>query len=110
MAVLGYKITSIPDISFAYSTGDILSGLNVSGYSNPLVDSLLEQIKLENDLTSKQFLIRELKNIVNDEVPFIGLYFYNNAVIYNQKLRGIMNPIVWDKFNDITKWYIPVKK
>lgn len=109
MAVLGYKITSIPDISFAYSTGDILSGFNVSGYSNPSVDSLLEQMKLENDLNRKQFLIRELKNIVNDEVPFIGLYFYNNAIIYNQKLRGIMNPIVWDKFNDITKWYIPVK-
>lgn len=109
MAVMGYKINSIPDISFAYSSGDILSGLNVSGYNNPAVDNILNQLKLENDLNRKKVLTTDLKNIANDDVPFIGLYFYNNAIIYSKKIRGEMNPIVWDKFNDITKWYIPVK-
>lgn len=109
MVLMGYRISSIPDISFAYASSEILSGLNVSGYGNPTVDKILENLKSENDVNRKKALMADLKGILNDEVPFMGLFFYNHAVLYSTKIRGELNPMVWDKLNDITRWYIPKK-
>lgn len=109
MALLGWSIASTPDVSFAYSTPEIATGRNVSGYSNPQVDIQLQQLLSENDSSKKKMLFQSLKTIINDDVPYIGLYFYNNALLFNKRVRGDMNPYVWDKYNDITKWYIPVR-
>lgn len=109
MALLGWSIASTPDVSFAYSTPEIATGRNVSGYSNPQVDILLQQLLSENDSSRKKMLFQSLRTIINDDVPYIGLYFYNNALLFNKRVRGDMNPYVWDKYNDITKWYIPVR-
>lgn len=109
MAMLGWSVSSIPDVSFAYSTADIVSGRNTAGYSNPMVDNLLQQISVENDLNKKKTLYTGLRNIINDDVPYIGLYFYDNAVLINKHVRGNLDPYVWDKYFDFTKWYIPAR-
>ncbi|MCX7922964.1 MAG: peptide ABC transporter substrate-binding protein [Clostridia bacterium] len=107
MVFMGNTVTSIPDISFAYSSAEIATGFNVSGYKNPSVDSYLQQILVENDTTRKKALFINMKNIITDEVPYIGLYFYNDAVLYNKKIKGELKPYIWDRYHDITQWYIP---
>ena len=109
MALLGCSVSSIPDISFAYSTSEIYSGRNTAGYSNPAVDSYLEQILAENDSSKKKALFLNMKDIVNDEAPYIGLCFYNVGMVYNKRIRGSMNPHIWDEINDLPAWYIPVR-
>jgi peptide/nickel transport system substrate-binding protein len=107
MALLGWSIASIPDISFAYSTDEIATGRNIAGYSNKDVDKYLQDIILENDPNKKKALFINMKDIINAEVPYIGLYFYDNAMLYNNRVRGVMNPYVWNNFSDITQWYLP---
>lgn len=107
MALVGVTITSIPDISFAYSTAEIAGGRNLAGYSNPQVDAILQQISIENDSQRKKNLFTSLRTLLNEEVPYAGLFFYNNAVLYSKKVRGNINPCIFNKYNDLTQWYIP---
>lgn len=109
MALLGFNVPQSPDISFAYATSEIASGTNVAGYSNPDVDNYLQQILSENDQARRKTLFYKMRQVINDDTPYIGLYFYNNAVLYNKRVRGGLDPYVWDKFNDIAAWYIPIK-
>jgi peptide/nickel transport system substrate-binding protein len=107
MALMGWSISSIPDISFAYATNEIAAGRNIAGYSNKDVDKYLQDIILENDSNKKKALFLNMKDIINNEVPYIGLYFYDNAMLYNNRVRGVMNPYIWNEFTDITQWYLP---
>ena len=109
LVVLGWDVSSIPDISFAYSSSEIASGRNVPGYSNPDVDNYLSRILSENDANKKKALFMNMKDIINEDVPYIGLFFFNNATLYNKRIKGEMNPYIWDKFGDITGWYIPIR-
>jgi len=107
LALTGYKVSSIPDLSFAYSTAEIQSGLNVAGYSNPAVDGYLQQILTQNNTETQKSLFISLINTVVDESPYIGLYFINDSMMYGKNIRGAVNPYVWYKYNDITRWYLP---
>lgn len=115
MALIGCKITSVPDLSFMYFSAytpaqvyqNALPAVNTSGYKNDNVDKILTQILIENDMTKKDKLYHDLKNIVIDELPYLGLYFYYDGVLYNKNIKGTLSPYIWDPMYDITKWYIP---
>lgn len=108
MAILGWEISSVPDVAFAYSTKDIATGLNISGYSNTAVDELLNKINLENDSVKKKTLYSDLFNIINQDMPYVGLYFYNYAVLYSRRVSGALSPCSWNRFNDLPNWYLNV--
>lgn len=107
MAIMGYRISSIPDLSFAYSTNEIKSGLNVAGYSNPEVDNLLNKILIDSNIDNQKADYQNLFKIISDDRPYIGLFFLNEAVMYNKHIRGAINPYAWNKYDDVAKWYIP---
>ena len=107
LALSGYRISSVPDLSFAYSTAEIQSGLNVAGYSNPEVDGYLQQILTENNPDAQRNIFTKLLNTILDDRPYIGLYFLNDGMMYSRNIKGTVNPYVWNKYNDITKWYLP---
>jgi len=107
LALSGYRISSVPDLSFAYSSAEIQSGLNIAGYSNPTVDQYLQQILMESNTETQKSLYKSLLNIVVEDRPYIGLYFINEGMMYGKNIRGAVNPYAWDKYNDITKWYLP---
>jgi len=106
MVFIGCQVTSVPDISFMYSseTGQ----LNVSGYKNPEVDEYLKNIMLENNEEAKKAHYVKLKELIYQDLPYLGLYFYNDAVIYSKKIKGEFSPNLWNKYYDFTRWYIPV--
>jgi peptide/nickel transport system substrate-binding protein len=107
MAIMGYRISSIPDLSFAYSSTEIKSGLNTAGYSNAAVDSILQSILIEQNADNQKALYVNLLNTITDERPYIGLFFLNDSVMYSRNIRGAINPYIWDKYYDISQWYIP---
>ena len=108
LAFMGCRVSSIPDISFAYASEEAYNGFNVSGYSNPLVDMYLKRIRKEKDDEAKKALYMRIRNIVSEDVPYIGLYFYNDSVLYSKRIKGEVSPYLWDKYNNIVKWYIPI--
>lgn len=106
MVFVGCKVTSVPDISFMYSSES--GKLNVSGYKNLEVDEFLKKIMNENDESVKKAYITRMKEVINQDVPCLGLYFYNDAVVYSKRIRGDFSPYLWNQYFDFTKWYIPL--
>lgn len=107
MALLGYSLSSVPDLSFAYSTDAIKTGLNVAEYSNPVVDGYLKQILAQNNTEYRKATYSSLLSVILDDRPYIGLYFLNESMMYSKNIRGGVNPYVWNRYSDILQWYIP---
>ena len=115
MALLGCRTTQIPDISFLYSNSYLPSykalqgdtGRNVAGYANADVNSYIGQIFAEPSSDSKKAMFFNMKQIIDADMPYIGLYFTENALIYRKNIRGLLEPYIWDRYNDITRWYKP---
>lgn len=115
IAILGCRTTQIPDISFLYSSSYLPSymalqgeaGRNVSGYGNADVNTYIDKIFAEQNNNNKKALFFNMQQIIDNDVPCIGLYFTENAVIYRKNVRGLLDPNVWNRYNDITRWYKP---
>ncbi len=114
MALMGCTVPQIPDISFLYATpyfsftpSEGYSGArNISGYNNQKVDDYIRKIFSEADNDRKKALFINMKGIITEDVPYLGLYFLNNAVMYRKTIRGSIEPYIWDRYNEITQWYI----
>jgi peptide/nickel transport system substrate-binding protein len=114
IALLGCTVPPFPDISYLFSTpympyyfytnNPIAS--NIAGYNNEQVNSLISRIFSESDYEIRKLLFKQMKGIIDDEVPYIGLYFYKDAVFYNRGIRGNLDPHLWNEYNGIIEWYI----
>ncbi len=65
------------------------SGQNYTGFSNPEMDALLEQIELELDREKRRVLWQRLQHIYATELPALPLYFRANSFILPKWLGGI---------------------
>jgi len=114
MAIMGCRVPPIPDVSFLYSTAYLPSSPspnpesvhNIAGYDNYNVNTYIEGIFCENDFESRRTMFGNMKSLILDDVPYIGLFFYKNAMVYSKRIKGEINPYIWNLLNDITRWYI----
>lgn len=106
IAFLAVQIPEVPDISFLYGN-NAENNLNVSKYQNNEVDRLLILFRAEHDKTKRETIIRKIKEMLNEDMPYIGLYFNNRAMIINKKIRGEILPNTWSSYNQIDSWYLP---
>jgi len=114
IAIMGCRVSPIPDVSFFYSEAYLPSGTlpnpeavnNISGYDNYNVNTYIEGIFREIDFEARRTMFGNMKNLILDDVPYIGLFFYKNAIAYNKRIKGEINPYIWNLLNDITRWYI----
>lgn len=106
MVLIGCTVPTVPDLSFMYSSETGI--LNVSGYKNEEVDKYLKKIIGERNEGAKKSYFTNMKNLINQDVPYLGLFFYNDAVIYNKRVKGEFAPHLWNRYFDFTRWYIPL--
>jgi peptide/nickel transport system substrate-binding protein len=59
----------------AFTTQSIASGLNPSGYSNPVYDALNDQQLLTVDPEQRQQLIWQMQQVLHDDRSFLPLYY-----------------------------------
>lgn len=111
IALMGCYIPAVPDLSFLYASWSTAArdnnAYNVAGYSNPVVDGLLNQVMTTNDSNGRKAAFSSMKNVIMDEVPYFGLFLYNESMLYNKRIRGEIYPSVWNRYTDMTKWYLP---
>ena len=115
IAFTGCRIPQIPDISYLYSNSYLPAALpvkygnahNVSGYFNMQVDAYITAMFNENNTDRKKTIYKAAKEQVTNDLPYIGLYFLRNAMVYSKNIRGPLKPDVWNLYNDMTHWYKP---
>jgi len=115
MALVGYKVPVTADLSYLYATwNNRVRGntcYNMSGFSNAQMDSLLGNANatrgtLEDSIKLKQ-IYNDMSNIAMEELPYLGLYYNNDSMIFSKRIRGEINPSVTDRFSNINRWYLP---
>ncbi|OSQ36539.1 peptide ABC transporter substrate-binding protein [Thalassospira mesophila] len=64
-------------------------GQNYTGYNNPKVDALIDQIELELDFNKRVPLWHELQKIYAADLPALPLYHGESGFIFPKWLKGI---------------------
>ncbi len=78
---------------------------NVCGYQNPEVDKIFEQLKKANSFEEKRNLIFKFQEIIYSDQPVTFLYWIDNIIGYNKKLKNVnFNPVAYT--NRIWEWFI----
>ncbi|WP_078392415.1 peptide ABC transporter substrate-binding protein [Shouchella patagoniensis] len=66
------------------------SSMNRTGWSNEEYDRLIEESRMEGNEESRFKLLHEAEAILLDEMPFFPLYFYNQPVLENESVSGVV--------------------
>jgi len=65
-----------------------IGSLNVTGYSSPEADELIDQLRTEGDPDARQDLLNELQVLFAEELPFITLLYPDGAYAYDSTVYG----------------------
>jgi len=73
-------------------------GNNLTGWSNPTYDHLLDQSETIPDIAQRMKVLQDMENIlVNQDMPIVPLYYYVGISLYrNEKLAGFAPNFVDD--------------
>ena len=98
---------------FWHSSQSKGSGLNLTGYSNPEVDTLLSEARALTDATTRADTYKQFQQLLAKDAPAVYLYqsTYGYALskkVQHPEIRSIITPS--DRFPDIAQWYIKTKK
>ncbi len=68
-------------------------GANRSFYSNPRLDALLDQARVELDQNTRKQLFAEIQTILAQDVPYIDLWYQDNVLVHSKRVAGLsLNP------------------
>jgi peptide/nickel transport system substrate-binding protein len=62
---------------------------NRGSYSNPEMDSLLEEAMKQTELPRRKEVLAQVQRKVAEDLPFFPLWYWNPAVIIRKDLRGL---------------------
>ncbi|SCG83775.1 Oligopeptide-binding protein appA [Proteiniborus sp. DW1] len=107
MVLLGWELSYIPDLSFAFHSSQIDGGMNFIGYNNVKMDELLLRIQSTFRPEDKKRLYEQVQDLIIDDLPYVSLYFINSSILANSKVYGEVAPTEFNMYNKISEWYIP---
>ncbi len=64
-------------------------GANRGRYRNPRIDSLLDATRAEMDQEKRRGMLEEIQRILNTDVPYIHLWYFDNVVVHDRRLKSL---------------------
>lgn len=58
-------------------------------YANPRVDELIDRGRRELDQEKRRALYREVQAILNEDLPYIHLWYFDNVLIHNRRVSHL---------------------
>lgn len=78
---------------------------NLSNFDDPEANELLSEIAdLSDNSRELQNKYKQLIRLIEDEKPYVSLYFNRGTVIYTQDLQGKVTPNFYNLFYNIEEW------
>lgn len=88
--ILGWNILQDPDLYDVWHSSKIGNGgLNFTSFSNPEVDSLLDEARSTMDQDRRKLLYDRFQEILHEEQPYCFLYVPQALPIVNKRIHGI---------------------
>ena len=94
----------LPDPDVWYYTFRTGGPGNVFGYSNPQVDTLLDQARTLTTQNDRKRIYVQVERILATDLPVFFAYFRPNPIVKNPKLKGL-NPQPINPYFQIERWY-----
>lgn len=93
-----YNIAMVPDPEYILTNWYMTNGTdNGPGYSNPKVDSLINEARKIKDLNERYKKFNEVEAIVYDEQPMIIVAYYGCAIVKKDYVKGyVFDPTAHD--------------
>lgn len=107
IALLGWELSVIPDLSFAFHSSQIPYNTNFIKYSNENMDTILEDIFAKGAREEKKNSYVELQKLIVADLPYVSLFFKNKALLVDKKIVGELSPVFSNPYKGIEKCYIP---
>jgi peptide/nickel transport system substrate-binding protein len=102
----GWRLSSIPDLTFAFHSSNIATGNNFVSYNNETMNILLETAASSVNEASMQQAYKSLDTYMTEELPYISLYFRNAAVLTEGSVKGELNSDGNNIYRGIKDWFI----
>ena len=99
MILTGVTLSLSPNLETFFGEG------NLANYNNEEINSILNEVKniTKEDLLKEKYM--RIRQIYNDEIPYIGLFSNFYEVAYNWTLKGSI-PVNWyNIYSTIESWY-----
>nr|WP_069649203.1 ABC transporter substrate-binding protein [Caloranaerobacter ferrireducens] len=109
LVLLGWELSLLPDLSFAFHSTQIDEGSNFINYKNESMDQLLVKAFRATTRAEKKRVYEEIQKLIVKDLPYVSLFFRNNAILVDNKIKGEIKPNYANIYNDIDKWFIPKK-
>lgn len=106
----GWRLSLIPDLTFAFHTSQAEAGTNYISYRSPEMDNLLQQAFLAQGDAGMKKAYRDLQQYIIEELPYISLYFRTSAVLTSNRVRGDVQPTKDYIYGNIQDWFIYERK
>jgi peptide/nickel transport system substrate-binding protein len=83
-----------PDIFYVFHSSRFPpNGANRGHYVNAKVDALIDQARREVDPKVRKAIYAELQIILAEELPYIDLWYLDNVLVHNKRVRNLkLNP------------------
>lgn len=102
IAILGWELSPISDLSFMFHSSFIKASSNFIGYSDREMDSLLEGINYASQEEKLDMYI-EVQEYIMEEIPYASLFFVNKALLLKKNIEGDFKPTFFNLFRGIEK-------
>ncbi|HQR50208.1 MAG TPA: peptide-binding protein [Methylophilaceae bacterium] len=109
VVLLGWGLGQEPDqFNIWHSSQQAPGQFNFIGYSNPEVDKLLEQGRLELNPDKRQEIYHQFAKILLEDSPIVYLYAGYGLPAIHKRVKGIDNPAPPAGIgHNAYEWYIP---
>lgn len=107
IALLGWSLSPVPELTFAFHSSRINSNTNFIKYSNEVMDNALLEASKASGKQEKLKAYEKLQGIILKELPYVSLFFRNTALVIDSKVKGDIDPTYYDLYRNIESWYIP---
>jgi len=64
-------------------------GNNRTFYSNPRIDTLIDQARREPDQSTRKILYAEIQRILASDLPYINLWYFDNVLVHSKRVRNL---------------------
>jgi peptide/nickel transport system substrate-binding protein len=103
--IQGWTMPTGLDFKFAFHTDEIGDGNNINGYSNPEVDRLLDEFRVQPEVADGEPLLLRLQELLHQDLPYTFLWESKRAVGVSGRLRDVRPGAVYFHEN-LPEWWL----
>ena len=92
-------------MSFSPNLNRYLGKENLANFQNEEILRLLSDVENISEEPQLKQKYKEIIEIMEEETPYIGLYFHTKTLIYQKKLKGNIQPTAYQIFYHMNTWY-----